>query len=145
MLNQLPRAAAAAGALACVVAGLTALSLGPAGASTAWLRPGRSASSRNSDRSQDWTIWPAGTVDQLAAFGIVSRSVALHYGADEAFEAQYAPYRAGSGLCAGLAGDATNGESVTLQWCGENGRTIWVIDAADQACPAGHWSTGRPG
>ena len=87
----------------------------------------------NSDRSEDWTIWPAGTVDQLAAFGIVSRSVALHYGADEAFEAQYAPYGVGSGLCAGLAGDATNGESVTLHWCGENGRTIWVIDAADQA------------
>jgi|CZKT01.1.fsa_nt_gi hypothetical protein len=59
----------------------------------------------NSNPAEDWTIWPAGTVDQLAAFGIVRHALALHYGADEAFEAEYAPYGTPTGLCAGLASD----------------------------------------
>src|ERR1019366_2171467 len=59
----------------------------------------------NSNPAEDWTIWPAGTVDQLAAFGIVRHALALHYGADEAFEADYAPYGTPTGLCAGLASD----------------------------------------
>ena len=42
----------------------------------------------NSDPAEDWSIWPAGTVRQLAAFGIVSQALALHYGADQAFEAE---------------------------------------------------------
>jgi hypothetical protein len=87
----------------------------------------------NSDPAEDWTIWPAGTVDQLAAFGIVSRALALHYGSDQAFEAEFAPYGTGTGLCMGLASHAVSGESVTLRWCGRSGRTIWVFDAADQA------------
>ena len=87
----------------------------------------------NSDQAEDWTIWPTGTVSQLAAFGIVSQNLALHYGPDQAFEAEYAPYGTGSGLCAGLAKTAANGESVTLQDCGQSGRTVWVIDAADQS------------
>lgn len=87
----------------------------------------------NSDPAEDWTIWPAGTVSQLAAFGIVSHNLALHYGPDQAFEAEYAPYGAGTGLCAGLARAAVNRESVTLQECGQSGRSVWVIDAADQS------------
>ncbi|MGD0374576.1 MAG: hypothetical protein ABSB01_08340 [Streptosporangiaceae bacterium] len=87
----------------------------------------------NSDPAEDWSIWPTGTVRQLAAFGIVSRALALHYGADQAFEAEFAPYGTPTGLCAGLAGGAASGESVTLQWCGQSGKTVWVTDAADQA------------
>jgi hypothetical protein len=85
----------------------------------------------NANRDEDWTIWPTGTVAQLAAFGLVSRALALHYGTDNAFEVQYAPYGVGSGMCAGVARPASNGEAVTLQWCGRSARTIWVLDAAD--------------
>jgi hypothetical protein len=85
----------------------------------------------NVRRAEDWTIWPAGTVRQLAAFGLVSRKLALHYGPDQAFEAQFAPYGVPTGLCAGLGRPAASGESVTLQWCGVTGRTVWITDVAD--------------
>ena len=86
----------------------------------------------NSRPEQDWTIWPAGTVRQLAALGLVSRKLDLHYAADQAFEVQFAPYGAGTGRCAGLAKTAAGGEPVTLQWCGRAARTIWIADSADQ-------------
>ena len=173
MLSRLPRAL---GALAAVIAGVTALGLIPAAAATGSARPrghgarpdatppcgafcasyftqeygsgyvlndfrGRQVAgtrvtlhyASNSDPAEDWTIWPTGTVSQLAAFGIVSHNLALHYGPDQAFEAEYAPYGAGTGLCAGLPSAAVNRESVTLQECGQSGRTVWVIDAADQS------------
>jgi hypothetical protein len=63
----------------------------------------------------------------------VSRDLALHYGSDQAFEAQFAPYGTPTGLCAGLAAAASSGQNVTLQWCGASGRTVWIIDAADQS------------
>jgi hypothetical protein len=84
----------------------------------------------NTNLDEDWTVWPTGTVAQLAAFGLVSRSLALHYGSDNAFEVQYAPYGVGSGMCAGVAHTAVSGEAVTLQWCGQSARTVWVLDAA---------------
>jgi hypothetical protein len=83
----------------------------------------------NVNHDEDWTIWPAGTVSQLAAVGLVSRMLALHYGADDAFELQYAPYGVGSGLCAGVGRPPGLGAAVTLQWCGQSARTIWVRDA----------------
>jgi hypothetical protein len=42
----------------------------------------------NSKPAEDWTR-PDGSVSQLAAFGIVSRDLALHDGSDQAFEAQF--------------------------------------------------------
>lgn len=84
----------------------------------------------NANLDEDWTIWPAGTVRQLASFGLVSPALALHYGSDDAFEVQYAPYGVGSGMCAGVARAASSGERVTLQWCGQSARTVWVLDAA---------------
>jgi hypothetical protein len=96
----------------------------------------------NTNLDEDWTVWPAGTVSELASFGLVSRSLALHYGADHAFELQFAPYGVGSGLCAGVARAATSGESVTLQWCGQSARTIWVLDAANASGVSGGGSGG---
>jgi hypothetical protein len=87
----------------------------------------------NSDKHEDWIIWPAGSVRRLAAFGLVSRALAFHYGADQAFEIQYAPYGVGSGQCAGTGRAAASGEQVSLQWCGRSARTIWVADTADEA------------
>lgn len=41
----------------------------------------------NANKDEDWTIWPAGTVAQLASFGLVSTSLELHYGTDQALRA----------------------------------------------------------
>jgi hypothetical protein len=86
----------------------------------------------NANRDEDWTIWPAGTVAQLAAFGLVSKDLAIHYGSDNAFEIQYAPYGVGSGKCVGVAHPATGGGSapVSLQWCGRGATTLWILDSA---------------
>ncbi len=87
----------------------------------------------NTNAGEDWTIWPAGTVSQLIAFGILSRNLGLHYAKDQAFQAQFTPYGMGSGLCAGLASAAANGAAVTLQYCNQGSRTIWISDAADRS------------
>ena len=84
----------------------------------------------NANKDDDWTIWPAGTVAQLASVGLISPALALHFSADDAFELQYAPYGVGSGMCAGVASaPGVTGERVTLRWCGRSARTIWIADA----------------
>lgn len=89
----------------------------------------------NANRDEDWTIWPAGTVTQLAAFGLVSKDLAIHFGSDNAFEIQYAPFGVGSGLCAGVARPAAGAGSapVSLQWCGRGAATLWILDSASAA------------
>jgi hypothetical protein len=98
----------------------------------------------NSDPAEDWTVANVGTVSEFLAAGLVSPSLALHYGCVQAvnfptcpdgkttdlaaFENEYAPFGADSGLCMGVAATATAGEGVTLQPCGVSSKTIWVID-----------------
>jgi hypothetical protein len=88
----------------------------------------------NANADEDWTIWPAGTVAQLAAFGLVSKALAVHYGLDNALEIQYAPDGVGSGLCAGVARPAGGAGTavVTLQW------------AAAAPRPCGCWTRPPP-
>ena len=50
-----------------------------------------------------------------------------------AFEIEYAPFGANSGLCAGLASTAVANEGVTLQPCGASSKTVWIVDTNDQA------------
>jgi len=98
----------------------------------------------NADPALDWTVANVGKVSEFFAAGLVSASLALHYGciagvnfptcADgagtdlTAVENEYAPFGADSGLCMGVAATATQGEGVTLQPCGVSSKTIWVID-----------------
>ena len=88
----------------------------------------------NTNAGEDWSIWPAGSVSQLIAFGILSRKLGLHYGKDQAFQARSTPHGLVSPLCAGLAKAAVNDEPITLQYCDQRGgRTIWISDAADRS------------
>jgi hypothetical protein len=109
----------------------------------------------NSDPALDWTISDDGQVSDFYAAGLVSAELALHYGCngtivvagasipcaptgavdDYAFEDQYSPFGVDSGLCAGLASTAFQGEGITLQPCGFSARTIWVADTLD-SCPS---------
>lgn len=107
----------------------------------------------NSDPAEDFTVSDQGTVSDFYAAGLVSSTVALHYGCtpgttiagpggpiacsatsvdETAFEIEYSPYGVGSGLCVGLASTAAQGGRVTLQPCGDSSKTVWVWDTYDQ-------------
>jgi hypothetical protein len=112
----------------------------------------------NFDPALDWTFSFQGTVADFFAAGLVSSSLALHYGCIAgvnfpncpfniagfnfpsdtdsdllAFENQYAPFGVDSGLCLGVAATAFNDEGVTLQPCGVSSKTVWVLDTLDQS------------
>src|SRR6201997_477391 len=115
----------------------------------------------NYDPAEDWTVAFQGTVADFFAAGLVSSSLALHYGCIPgvnfpdcpfnvtsatppdpktgaissnylAFENEYAPFGVESGLCLGLASTAVAGEGVTLQPCGVSSKTVWILDTLDQ-------------
>jgi hypothetical protein len=113
----------------------------------------------NFDPAEDWTVAFQGTVSDFLAAGLVSTSLALHYGCIAgvnfpncpfnvtgvqnpaqtglssdylAFENEYAPFGVDSGLCLGVAATAFNDEGVTLQPCGVSSKTVWVLDTLDQ-------------
>jgi hypothetical protein len=117
----------------------------------------------NFDPAEDWTYAFQGTVSDFYAAGLVSSSVALHYGCinggvavagaeipcmgtgvnDTAYEIEYAPFGVDSGLCMGLASTAFSGEGVTLQACGVTSRTVWIQDTfANDGSPSaqGFWA-----
>jgi hypothetical protein len=85
----------------------------------------------NSDPAEDFTVSNQGTVNDFLAAGLVSPSLALHYGTDQAFEFEYSPNGAGSNLCVGVATTAVNHTPVSLQPCGVSAKTVWVVDSAD--------------
>jgi len=92
----------------------------------------------NSDPAEDFTISAQGTVNDFFNAGLVSAAVNLHYGGgavgfpnDEAFEFEYAPFGADTGLCVGVAATAVSGTPVNLQPCGVSAKTVWIVDTLD--------------
>ena len=85
----------------------------------------------NSDPAEDFTISDQGSVADFHAAGLVSSALNLHYSGDEAFEFEYAPFGADTGLCVGVAATAVAGEKVSLQPCGVSSKTVWVVDTLD--------------
>ena len=103
----------------------------------------------NSDPAEDFTVAVQGTVSDFYAAGLVSAAVELHYGgakflnitsnpqvgADEiAGEIEYAPYGVDSGLCIGVPTRTlapTGSAAVSLQPCGVDARTVWILDGVD--------------
>jgi hypothetical protein len=101
---------------------------------------------------EDFRLVSDSTVAALYAAHMVTAALALHYGCipgakgdfpdcfgqtkyavnDPAFQIEYAPGGAFSGLCVGVASTAVQGEGVTLQYCGASSKTIWVVDQYDQ-------------
>jgi hypothetical protein len=94
--------------------------------------------SSNSDPALDWFQSAQGTVNDFFKAGLVSAAVNLHYGGGavgfpnfEAFEIEYAPFGANSGLCMGVAVTAFQHEGVSLQPCGVSSKTVWIIDTVN--------------
>jgi hypothetical protein len=100
----------------------------------------------NADPAEDWTVSNQGKVSEFFAAGLVSAALAIHYGCIPggalvtcaagaqdlfAFENEYAPFGANSGLCMGVAATAVSGEQVTLQPCGVSSKTLWIVDLVD--------------
>jgi hypothetical protein len=85
----------------------------------------------NSDSAEDFVPVDEGTVDDFYDIGLVSSKLAFNYGDDTAYMLEWAPYGVETGLCEGTAGDAKNNEKVSLQACGQNAKTVWVVDSED--------------
>ena len=114
----------------------------------------------NSDPAQDYTVGVQGRVSDLFAMGLVGPQVMLHYGCTPGFvfsggqggnltcqplngvnpvndwagELEYAPYGVDSGLCVGVPSTASRtpaSTQVSLQPCGVNGGTVWILDTPD--------------
>jgi len=101
----------------------------------------------NSDAAEDYSIGdpgqPVGHVSDFYASGFLSAATELHYGGgktlqnpagnpaypdDYAFEIEYSPNGADSGLCVGVARTAFQSEKVSLQPCGVSAKTVWILD-----------------
>jgi len=98
----------------------------------------------NIDPGEDFTPTES-PVEKYWQAGLVSATVALHYGCeagadfatctsgevnDLAFELGFSPYGAPTGMCAGIASTAVDGTMVSLQPCGTGPGTIWIVDSA---------------
>jgi hypothetical protein len=114
--------------------------------------------SSNADPAEDFRPEYQGTVADFFEAGMVTAAFALHYGCaslenplhtgigdffdcfglnedfnDPAFEIEYTPNGAYSGLCVGVASTATQEEGVTLQECGASSKTVWAVDFTDDS------------
>ena len=82
----------------------------------------------NSDQGEDFTVSAQGTVHQFYLAGMVTAAFNLHYHALEAWEFEFSPFGADSGLCVGVPTTASYGTKVSLQPCGASSKTLWVLD-----------------
>jgi len=85
----------------------------------------------NTDAAEDFTVSNQGTVNDFFQAGLVSAALNLHYANDAAFEFEYSPLGADSGLCVGVGSTAANLTPVALEPCGVSAKTVWVVDSAD--------------
>ncbi len=93
---------------------------------------------------EDFTTSGLEPVSDYFQAGLVSAGVALHYGCevgvdaaqcngvpdDQAFELQYAPYGAPTGMCVGVPSTAQQGTVVSVQPCGVSAKTVWIVDSS---------------
>jgi hypothetical protein len=86
----------------------------------------------NADPAEDFTVSAQGTVAEFFAAGLVTAAFNLHFGALEAWEFEYAPFGADSGLCVGVGSVAQSGTKVSLQPCGVSSKTLWVADVLNK-------------
>jgi len=90
----------------------------------------------NSDPAEDFTVTDQGLVSTFYTDGLVSAGLDQAYGADTAYELEYAPYGVASNLCAGVASTVGNGTPVALEPCGASSKTLWVADTGADASGA---------
>jgi hypothetical protein len=106
------------------------------------------------DAGEDFVISFRSKVSELYSARLVTKWLALRYGGlgcqvyrpashkclrhypdVYAYEIEYAPLGAGSGLCVGTPAAARDGTPVSLQPCGVSARTVWVVDLVHSVGP----------
>ena len=88
----------------------------------------------DSDPAEDFTVADSTLVSSYYALGTTMNT---YYGADMAYEIEYAPYGVDSNLCVGVGSNATDGTPVALETCGVSDKTLWVADNDGAAGTAG--------
>ena len=101
----------------------------------------------NNDAGEDFIIFQHARVSGFASLGLVSATVAQHYGGtcaqvssmthkcvrhypnDMAYEIEYAPDGVPSDLCVGVAHPSATGRRSCSSRAVPRGRTTWVVDA----------------
>jgi hypothetical protein len=85
------------------------------------------APASNSNPGEDFVASEQGTVSDFILAGLVSPDLSA-YDNDEAFEFEYAPFGAETGLCMGVGNTPANNTPVSLQPCGVSAKTVWILD-----------------
>jgi hypothetical protein len=95
--------------------------------------------------AEDFGIGSAGLVYDYYEAGLVTTAVAQHYGCeagfdfsqcpapdanDLAFEIEFTPEGATTNECVGTPATAAEGTEVSLQPCGTNADTLWIVDSS---------------
>jgi hypothetical protein len=85
------------------------------------------------DGAEDFTYAFQAPVSSLVGDGLLAPATLVHYASDQAFELEYTPFGANSGLCVGTW-PLKPGIQVPSTWrlrlfeCGVNANTIWIVD-----------------
>jgi hypothetical protein len=102
--------------------------------------PIATSTASTANEGQDFQITAVNLVSNYAQAGLVSAAVGDYYGGgnpgapdDEAFELQFAPFGAPTGYCVGVPATAVDGTVVSLQDCGVNDHTLWILDSTQAA------------
>ncbi|MGH3259042.1 MAG: hypothetical protein ACRDOU_27200 [Streptosporangiaceae bacterium] len=77
--------------------------------------------------SEDFEADFQGTVTEFCNAGIMTGVVCTTWPNNSVYEYEYTPGNVHSGLCIGTAAPAVNGTKVSLQTCGVNADTTWIL------------------
>lgn len=89
------------------------------------------APASNSNQGEDFTVSDQGTLRDFILAGLVSPDLS-GFASFEAFEFEYAPFGADTGLCVGVGATPTNNTPVSLQPCGVSAKTLWIANSGQQ-------------
>ncbi len=84
----------------------------------------------NSNPGEDFTISLEGPVTDFIQAGLIASGM-TPYDSLEAYEIEYAPFGAGTGLCVGVPTTPADGTRVDLEPCGVSAKTVWIPDSTN--------------
>jgi len=91
-------------------------------------QPTTLARASRANNGEDFVVYRLGRVQDFFRAGLVSGGLNALYGKLFAYEIEYTPNGAFSGLCLGVRTAPGAGTPVVLEPCGLNARTVWIVD-----------------
>lgn len=88
------------------------------------------ARASNTNPGEDFDPSFQGLVSDFVAAGLMSVQMDFLYGNLDAYEFEYAPLGAATGLCIGVPTTPANGTRVALEPCGVTVKTVWILDSS---------------